>query len=411
MVCKTCVTFVPMVRSAFLAAVALVLVSAVAASAAAADPTALITAGGAGNDRLYSLDLTTGQTSTIGPITTAAPVGAMARAANLALYGVAVHGSPPATPSAFSIDAANAGSSSLFSMGAVGAVDAVPALAFGPEGSLWMSSVRSQESGGELELVSALWSVDLLTEQTSLLKVVGEHGLSYVSGLAEGCDEKMYAAFFDGSGWHLKTVNLATGALTEVGPIVGPNTEGELDIAFDHADDVLYAIASDGSLYVLNPATGAPGAPITVHSGSSTLTEIESIAIDATASCPPPSTGTGGTSGPGPTGMGSSSPASQTPSNRFQLGALRRDKRKGTATLALVVPGPGSLKLSGKGVVGAGATSSAAGTVNLPVRPKGKTKAKLKRTGKAKVTLAVTFTPTGGSAGTESEAAKLLESK
>lgn len=70
------------------------------------------------------------------------------------------------------------------------------------------------------------------------------------------------------------------------------------------------------------------------------------------------------------------------------------------------VPGAGTLSLSGKGVVKhrparasaaiGGRAVSAAGTVKLLVKAKGKRKDKLNRTGRVKLKLKVTFTPTGG---------------
>jgi hypothetical protein len=74
------------------------------------------------------------------------------------------------------------------------------------------------------------------------------------------------------------------------------------------------------------------------------------------------------------------------PSNDFSLGAATRDKRRGTASLPVTVPGPGTISLSGTGVVaqqaGAGspeATKSVSGpgTVNLLIQAVGKKKRKL----------------------------------
>jgi hypothetical protein len=99
------------------------------------------------------------------------------------------------------------------------------------------------------------------------------------------------------------------------------------------------------------------------------------------------------------------------PSNTFSFGAVTRNKKKGTATLTVKVPNPGELALSGKGVktqrAGGGAVVSkvvtAPGTVNLLVKVKGKPKHKLIKTGKAKVKVTVTFTPTGGDPSTQSK--------
>jgi hypothetical protein len=101
---------------------------------------------------------------------------------------------------------------------------------------------------------------------------------------------------------------------------------------------------------------------------------------------------------------------------------VKRNTRKGTATLAVNVPGPGTLSLTGKGVraqrtgdvgtASASKTVTAAGTVKLLIKPKGKVKRKLNRTGKAKVTVNVTYTPTGEAPGipnTQSKRIKLIK--
>ena len=84
------------------------------------------------------------------------------------------------------------------------------------------------------------------------------------------------------------------------------------------------------------------------------------------------------------------------PSNAFRFGKVRLNRRKGTASLAVRVPGPGSLSLRGKGIRGQRKAVPAAGTVKLAVRPKGKAKRKLARAGKLTVKVAVTYRPSGG---------------
>jgi hypothetical protein len=103
------------------------------------------------------------------------------------------------------------------------------------------------------------------------------------------------------------------------------------------------------------------------------------------------------------------------PSNAFGLGEVKRNKKKGTATLTVDVPNPGELALSGKGVktqrAGSGAVASkavtAAGTVKLLIKAKGKKKRKLNTRGKVKVNPKVTYTPTGGDPSTQSKKLKL----
>ena len=101
------------------------------------------------------------------------------------------------------------------------------------------------------------------------------------------------------------------------------------------------------------------------------------------------------------------------PTNTFELGAITRNKNKGTATLEATVPNPGNLIVGGKGVKSAGGgtavTSKAVsgGSVQLTIRVKGKKKRKLNDTGKVKVKTTITYTPTGGAPSTQSRKVKL----
>jgi hypothetical protein len=84
------------------------------------------------------------------------------------------------------------------------------------------------------------------------------------------------------------------------------------------------------------------------------------------------------------------------PSNVFALARPKLDRRRGTATLTVTLPGSGSLVLGGSGVRRQTRRVRQAGKVNLPISPRRKTARKLKSTGSAKVRVKVTYTPTGG---------------
>ena len=84
----------------------------------------------------------------------------------------------------------------------------------------------------------------------------------------------------------------------------------------------------------------------------------------------------------------------------FKLGRLKRNKRRGTATLSVILPGAGSLVLTSRGLKGVRRTVMAAGTVKLAIRAAGKAKKRLLRVGKVELKAKVTFTPTGGVAAT-----------
>jgi hypothetical protein len=83
----------------------------------------------------------------------------------------------------------------------------------------------------------------------------------------------------------------------------------------------------------------------------------------------------------------------------FSLGRVKQNRKKGTATLAVQVPGPGSVTVSGETVKKSTKAAGVAGTVKLAIKAKGKAKKKLGKRGKVKVSAIVSFALTGGSAG------------
>ena len=113
---------------------------------------------------------------------------------------------------------------------------------------------------------------------------------------------------------------------------------------------------------------------------------------------------------------GNGTDGSAPPSNNFTFGKVKRNTKKGTATLTVDVPGPGEIALGGTGVKpqrpvfgfrGRSKPVVAAGPVKLKIKATGKKKQKLNETGKVKVKVKVTFTPTGGAPNTESKKVKL----
>jgi len=126
-----------------------------------------------------------------------------------------------------------------------------------------------------------------------------------------------------------------------------------------------------------------------------------------------------------PAGTGSSPSAgtstTASPPNDFEIGKLKRNKKKGTATLFVTFPGPGEYGLTGKGLKRIGLDSTAArasratagGVERLKVRVGRGKKAKRLRArlldkGKAKAKVRVTYVPTGGTANTLSRKLKLI---
>lgn len=96
------------------------------------------------------------------------------------------------------------------------------------------------------------------------------------------------------------------------------------------------------------------------------------------------------------------------PSNAFRLGRLKRNRRAGTATLSVQVPGPGRLSLSGRGVRRDRASARRSGSLKLRIRPSGRTLKRLGAKGKAHVTVTVTFSPDGGTPASQRRAILLV---
>ncbi len=71
---------------------------------------------------------------------------------------------------------------------------------------------------------------------------------------------------------------------------------------------------------------------------------------------------------------------------------MKKNKKRGTATLTAKVSGAGSVKLSGKGLKKQKKQARGAGKVKLRVKARGKASQKLDERGKAKVKPKVTFT-------------------
>jgi hypothetical protein len=112
---------------------------------------------------------------------------------------------------------------------------------------------------------------------------------------------------------------------------------------------------------------------------------------------PPPPSGTPGDpqgSGGGGASRAPGPAAAPLPDNSFTIGKVKLNKRRGTATVAVVVPGPGLVSLSG--AVSQLRTAGAAGKVVLPVLPSPAQRRALRRKGSARVRLTIAFQPRGG---------------
>jgi hypothetical protein len=101
------------------------------------------------------------------------------------------------------------------------------------------------------------------------------------------------------------------------------------------------------------------------------------------------------------------------PSNALKLGKLKKNKKKGTATLTVTLPQPsaGTLVLTGKGLKKLTKSVTGQASLKLKIAGKGKVAKALRKKGKRKVQIKVTYTPTGNSALTLTKKAKLVKKK
>jgi hypothetical protein len=158
---------------------------------------------------------------------------------------------------------------------------------------------------------------------------------------------------------------------------------------------------SVGSTF-LTPAPGNYACRVTAanQAGASSQTSASSAVTDPPSQPPPPTP-----------------PAD----NKFEVGKTSLNKTKGTATIAVTVPGPGDLTLAGKDVAAQKTPARAtprparkpvsAGTTKLTVKAKGKARKKLKSKGKVKVKVTITFTPAGGTASAQDQSVKLKKTR
>ncbi len=89
-------------------------------------------------------------------------------------------------------------------------------------------------------------------------------------------------------------------------------------------------------------------------------------------------------------------PVLKLPSNHFHFTGVRKNRANGFATLFVRVPGPGKLDLTGRGFRRLSRVARQPTTVTIPIKPKVRLRHFLKRHGKGRIRVVVTFTPTGG---------------
>jgi Tol biopolymer transport system component len=111
-----------------------------------------------------------------------------------------------------------------------------------------------------------------------------------------------------------------------------------------------------------------------------------------------------------PTWM-AASPYDDTTQPSLQLSAVQLNKHRGTASVSAQVSRKGALSISGTGASSEQRALNGAGTSTIALRAAGSARKKLKRKGKATVSLTVTYTAEIGDPVTKSVAVKLVKSK
>ena len=87
--------------------------------------------------------------------------------------------------------------------------------------------------------------------------------------------------------------------------------------------------------------------------------------------------------------------------NHFTIGKLKRNRKKGTATLTVTIPEPGTIVASGKGIKKATVRAAKGGAVKVPLKAVGKSLKRLKAKGKLKAKLKIAYSPVGGDTSTQ----------
>jgi hypothetical protein len=193
-----------------------------------------------------------------------------------------------------------------------------------------------------------------------------------------------------------------TGGNQTAAPTFVAAAEGDFrEVAGSPTIDAGLTEAANGPL-----AVGGEERTLAACLGGPAVTDVGAYEFVPTAPCDSP-TSTPPSSSP----TTASIPLPQAPaiSNRITLGKLKLNKKVGTATLAVKVPDAGILTVTAKGLKKVVRPSKGAATLHLPIKPVGRTKKALAKSGKAKLALSLTFAPSGGTAKPTSKTVHLIE--
>jgi hypothetical protein len=211
-------------------------------------------------------------------------------------------------------------------------------------------------------------------------------------------------------------VQLSVGGRDAADPQLALSPDGDATVLWTRTDGSSWIVqrrdlAADGTLGSTTnlsaagrdageavPAWGADGTLAMVwkrFDGAGDVVQAETVPGSGPPPPPPPPSGTAeDPEGSGGDGTGAPASAAPLPDNSFTIGRVRLNKRRGTATVAVIVPGPGLVSLSG--AVSQLRTVGTAGKVFLRVLPGPAQRRALRRKGSARLRLTVAFQPRGG---------------
>ncbi len=181
----------------------------------------------------------------------------------------------------------------------------------------------------------------------------------------------------------------AVTAGTAIEPVVAAEDDYGVNSVSLTADGApLGTVAESPYTFAWTPSAAEAGKTVTltatiVDSAGHTTTSTIAVPVAAAATPPGPPAPSSGGSGSGGSG-------------KVGLGKIDKNVKKGTALLAIKVPGPGKLSVYGAGVKPVKRTVKKAGVVTVPIRAIGRALKTLKETGKVKLVVKIAFTPTGG---------------
>jgi virginiamycin B lyase len=172
---------------------------------------------------------------------------------------------------------------------------------------------------------------------------------------------------------------------------------------------IYWANQGDGTIGVSNTDATDPDEELVKTGGG----EICGVAVDSLTSplAPPAEPPSSAPSQPSaPSSPAPTAPTEAAPSVRFVGDTL--DKKNGTAKVMVAVSGAGLVSLQGKGIVTSVKKARGAETVTLTVRPAKSKKSTLRRVGRLKAKLSISFAPSvGGGVPTAGKTLTLVEKK